>query len=158
LLKGRLTNLFDLRTSTTLNGIARELGKIRMPDRASKLKRKLKIPERELTMLRTGRQLFETVVNQNWRVLPVQFGMPAPSQILAELIHAAGFEGILYSSTKGLGQCIAVFPDLLKADSYVELLDAPPAGVAHPRLDPTTAPSLNGWNEIGRGARRRLGG
>ena len=158
LLKGRLTNLFDLTHFATLNGVARELGEIRMPERASQLKRKLKIRERELTMTRTGRQLFEMVVNQNWRVLPVQFGLPAPSQILAEMIYAAGFEGVLYGSTKGLGKCVAVFPEQLKSDSYVELLDAAPAGVEYSRLDPESATHLNGWNEIGRTPRRRYGG
>ena len=129
-----------------------------MPERASQLKRKLKIRERELTMTRTGRQLFEMVVNQNWRVLPVQFGLPAPSQILAEMIAAAGFEGVLYGSTKGPGKCVAVFLEQLKADSYVELLDAAPAGVKYSRLDPESAMHLNGWNEIGRTPRRRYGG
>ena len=157
LLKGQLTHLFDLRGFSSLNGVARELAKIKMPGRASQLKRKLKIRERELTMARSGRQLFEMVVNQNWRVLPVQFGLPAPSQILAELICAAGFEGILYSSTKGLGVCVVIFPEQLKADSYVELLDSAPAGVKYSRLDSVTAANLSGWDEVGRGARRRHG-
>lgn len=155
LLKGQLTNLFDLTQFKSLNGVARELAKIKMPERAKQLKRKLKIPERDLTMTQTGRQLYEMAVNQNWRVLPVQFGLPSPSQILAELIHAAGFEGIVYASTKGLGYCIAVFPDQLKAGSYVELLDAPPDGVDYPRLDPETAARLSGWDEVGRGPRGR---
>ena len=158
LLTGRLTNLFDLTRFATLNGVAAELGEIRMPEHASRLKRKLKIPDRELIMTRTGRQLFEIVVNQNWRVLPVQFGLPAPSQILAEMIVAAGFEGILYGSTKGPGKCVAIFPEQLKADSYVELLDAAPAEVKYPRLDPESATHLNGWREVGRTPRRRYAG
>ena len=155
LLKGQLTHLFDLTNAQSFNGIARELGKIVMPGRASQLKRKLKIRERELTMARTGRQLFEMAVNQNWRILPAQFGMPAPSQILAELIFAAEFEGIIYPSTKGLGNCVAVFPEQLKAGSTVELMDAAPAGVKYSRLDSATAAKLSGWDEVGHGARRR---
>lgn len=158
LLKGQLTNVFDLTSAKSLNGVARELGKIKMPERARQLKRKLKIRENDLTMVQTGRRLYEMAVNQNWRVLPVQFGLPAPSQILAELIYAAGFEGILYASTKGLGNCMAVFPEHLKADSWVALLDAAPAGVQYPRLDPETSIPLSGWDEVGGGPRRRRGG
>jgi hypothetical protein len=43
------------------------------------------------------------VLARNWRVLPAQFGMPAQSHVLAELIRVAGFEAIQYHSTKGPG-------------------------------------------------------
>ena len=39
-------------------------------------------------------------------------------------VKQAGFEGIIYPSTKGEGECIALFPDQLEgSDSYLELSD-----------------------------------
>lgn len=84
----------------------------------------------DLVMTRTGRQLHESAVSHNWRMLPVQYGLPAPSQVLAEMVRAAGFEAILYSSTKAGELCLAIFPDKLVDGSYVELMDAAPEGVA----------------------------
>ncbi len=97
-------------------------------------------------MVQTGKQLHEMVLKQNWRILPIQYGLPAQSQILAELIRAAGFEAILYQSTKGPGKCLAVFPDLLDGQSFVELVDKSPPAVKHVRLDIDTATELAGWD------------
>lgn len=119
-----------------------------MPGRARQLKQKLGIKPRDLVMVQTGKQVYDFVVTHNWRVLPVQFGLPSQSQILAELIRAAGFEAILYSSTKGLGKCLAVFPDVLAAGSFVELLDEPPRETKHRRLDLDSAEHLCGWDSV----------
>ena len=80
-------------------------------------------------MIQSGMQLFEAVAKQNWRVLPIQFGLPAPSQTLADLIREAGFEAILYQSSKGPGKCLALFPDKLSDRSFIELIDPPPSKV-----------------------------
>ena len=111
--QGRLHSVFDMTTSRTLDAVARVLRRIKMPSRATQIKRKLVIPSTALTMIQGGSQLHDAALKHNWRLLPVQFGLPAPSQTLAELIRAAGFEAILYRSTKGSGKCLAVVPDLL---------------------------------------------
>ncbi len=148
LLRGMLGNVFDMTGHECLDGVGAELAKIKMPERAKLLKRKLKIPDSDLGMARTGKQLHESAVAHNWRILPVQYGLPAPSQILAEMIRAAGFEGILYSSTKSGGKCLAIFPDKLADGSYVELMDAAPEGVTDTRLDSNTADALSGWDDV----------
>lgn len=145
---GNLTRIFDMRTATALDKLARVLGRIRMPPRARDLKRKLSIPPSGLTMVQTGAGLYKAVAEHNWRQMPVQFGLPAPTHIVAELVRAAGFEGILYRSTKGPGDCLAVFPDRLCSGSFVELADEPPPNVAHRRLDEESAPQLCGWEAV----------
>ena len=85
----------------TRNDIARVFGKIKMPERGRKLKNALRIPSHALAMAKTGKQILNWVVNHNWRVLPLQFGLPSQSHILADLVRAAGFEGLLYQSSKG---------------------------------------------------------
>lgn len=146
-LNGQLSRVFQL-TPATLGPVARVLGKIRMPERAERIKKKLKIKPIDLRMMTTGKQLFDAAAVHNWRVLPVQFGLPAPSQILSELIRAADFEAVAYQSSKGGGTCLAVFVDRLAPGSYIELSGPPPAG-ATARLDESTAEELAGWAQLG---------
>ena len=132
----------------SLVAVAAVLRRVKMPARARVIQRKLKIPNVGIYMVQTGKQLHEMVLAHNWRMLPIQFGLPAQSHVLAELIRAAGFEGILYRSTKGPGKCLAAFPDLLDDGSFVELIDASPATVKHRRLDSNTARELEGWETL----------
>lgn len=146
-LKGKLSRVFRM-TPTTLGPVARVLGKIKMPDRAERIKKKLKISPNDLSMMRTGKQLHDAAAVHNWRVLPIQFGLPAPSQILSELIRAADFEAVSYQSSKGGGTCLAVFVDRLAPGSFIELSGNHPSG-AIARLDETTAEELAGWAQLG---------
>ena len=146
-LNGNLSRVFPM-TPTTLGPVARILGKIKMPDRAERIKKKLKFNPNDLRMMTTGKQLHDAAALHNWRVLPIQFGLPAPSQILSELIRAADFEAVAYQSSKGGGKCLALFVDRLAPGSFIELSGNPPAG-AIARLDETTAEELAGWTQLG---------
>lgn len=146
-LNGRLTRVFAL-TPETLTPVARVLAKIKMPDKADRIKKKLKIKPADLRMLTTGKQLHDVVAVHNWRVLPIQFGLPSQSHILAELIRAADFEAIAYQSSKGGGTCLAVFVDRLAPGSHIEISGGLPPG-AIGRLDETTAKELAGWAQLG---------
>lgn len=147
-LRGKLTRIFNMLSPESLGPAAREFGRIKMPQRAEQIKRKLKIKPNDLTMITNGKHLFDAVAIHNWRILPIQFGLPAPSQILAELIRDADFEAIAYPSTKGGGVCLAIFADKLAPGSFVELTDKHPDGVIG-RLDESTADELAGWGQIG---------
>ena len=146
--KGQLSRVFDMTSFQSLVPVAKVLGRIKMPVRAKQIQTKLKIPNHGVFMVKTGKQIHEMVLKQNWRVLPIQYGLPAQSHVLAELIRAAGFEAILYQSSKGAGKCLAVFPDLLDGRSFIELIDTPPAPVKHPRLDSNSATELAGWESL----------
>lgn len=146
-LNGRLSRIFPLMPET-LGPVARVLGKIKMPERAERIKRKLKFKPDDLRMLTTGKQLHDVAALHNWRVLPIQFGLPSPSQILSELIRAADFEAVSYQSSKSGGTCLAVFVDRLAPGSFIELSGNHPAG-AIARLDETTAEELAGWAQLG---------
>ena len=75
----------------------------------------------------------------NWTDMPIQYGLPSNSQVFARFLREAGFEGVLYRSTRGQGVCIALFLDRLDAsDSFVELSDNAPPDVTITRLDSTT--------------------
>ena len=143
---GQLVRAFDMTHATSLNAVSRVFRRIAMPTRAAKLRKKLGISD--AGMVRTAQHAYDAVLKHNWRIGPIQFGLPSPSQILAELIRAAGFEAILYQSTKGPGRCVAVFPDRLQDPSFVELADAAPPEVSHRRLDADSANDLAGWDTV----------
>lgn len=146
-LHGQLSRVFHL-TAATLGPVASVLSKIKMPARAAQMMKKLRIKPSELRMVSTGKQLCDVVALHNWRVLPIQFGLPAQSQILAELIRAADFEGIAYKSSRSGGMCLALFVNRLASESFIELSGPTPSG-AIARLDATTADKLSGWSEVG---------
>lgn len=143
-LDGHVNNIFDMTKPQNLDAVAKVLKKIKMPERAKGLMKKLGITSRQLYMIQTGQRLFETVAVENWRIKPVQFGIAAQSQILAELIRAAGFEAIVYKSTQGAKRCLAVFPDKISADTYIEVADLSPSEITHARLDTESALALSG--------------
>lgn len=152
---GYLTRVFDMTSIAALEPLARVLRRIQMPVRARQLKKKLRFTNYEFSMVQTGKQLYEAVIKQNWRVLPVQFDLPARSQTVAELIRDAGFEGILYQSANGPGKCLAVFPDRLAETSFIEIIDEPPHAETIRRLDYSTADRLTGWETLPPRARFR---
>ena len=146
LLQGRIERVFDMTAPRHLDAVAKVLKKIKMPDRAKILKKKLGMKQTDLNMIQSGQGLYIAVLKHNWRVQPAQFGLPARSHILAELVRAAGFEAILYKSTMGPGKCLAVFPDKLSGSAHIELEDKAPPEVKHTRLDENTAGDLAGWH------------
>ena len=153
-INGYLDRVFDLDQKDCLKALCSVLRKIQLPAEARKIQRRLQIPEKAIYMIRTPSHLREEVLEKNWKVSPTQFGLPAVSHILARLILDAGFEGILYPSTKGGGRCLAVFPHNLASDrSHVELANPAPAGVTHTRLDLNSADELCGWELLRPGQR-----
>lgn len=147
---GKLHRVFDLRKDASVAALAKVLAKITLPPRARELAKELKIPMSELLMVKTAEQVCSVVLKNNWRTLPVQFGLPSQSHILAELIRAAGFEAILYKSTKGAGDCLAIFPGLMDGRSYIEVVGQALPGVKHVRLDANSARGLEGWEHTPR--------
>jgi hypothetical protein len=86
----RAENVFDMTTFTSLNSVGAILRQVKMPREAEALKRSLKIASKDLRMIQNGSQLFDLITKQNWRINPRQFGLPAQSQVLAELIAYSG--------------------------------------------------------------------
>ncbi|MFA6231484.1 MAG: RES domain-containing protein [Rhodanobacter sp.] len=146
---GHLDLVFDLTREGSLDAVCRVLSKIKLPPVARTLQKRLKIPGPPVSMIRTPERLLREVLIVNWRALPAQFGIPSVSQILAGLIMDAGYEAIRFPSTKGDGDCVAVFPHCLASNSsFVALADGAPAGVRHVRLDLGSADQLSGWEAL----------
>jgi len=158
-LDGQLNRVFDVDEPGAFDPLCAVLRKIKLPAQVRQLQYRLKIPKHAIFMLRSASQLRTETLQKNWRAMPVQFGLPALSQILGSLILDAGFEAIRYPSTKGSGSCLAVFPHKLSSSqSYVALSDDPPAELRHARLDMDSADELCGWEMLRTNQQPRNGG
>lgn len=143
-MRGRLHHVFDARTVDSFIPFSRAIADIKQPKAVRDLAKALGLKRADF-MIRTPERLLEAL-RENWSAWAAQFDSPAPSQIFARMLIDAGFEAILYKSTKNPGSdCLAVFPHMIDhADSFVELheqLDY----VEHPRLDRSTGQILCGW-------------
>lgn len=87
-----------------------------------------------IRMIRTSKALFESIFESNWTLLPNIYEIPSNSQITAEIIKLAGFEGIIYNSTKSNGRCMAIFRENLLEGSYVEISGEFPKEVTEHRI------------------------
>lgn len=152
-LNGRIENVFDMMSFITLNSVGKIFREVKIPKEASQLAKKLKISDSKKIMIQNGQQLHSALVKNNWRVWPMQFGIPAPSQTMAELIKATGYEGILYPSSKGPGRCLVVFPENLSDLSHIDLIGPAPSSATITRLDSITSTMLEGWDSIPRNRR-----
>lgn len=134
--RGQLSAVFKITSPQDLAEVARVLRKVKMPERVRELERRLfGRSARPAHIISSPQELFRVLLSENWRVLPMQFDIPARTQVIAELVKAAGFEAILYKSTKGLKNCMAIFIDQLRDGSFIELQDQPPASVLVSRID-----------------------
>jgi RES domain-containing protein len=79
-------------------------------------------------LIRSASLLQRKLLDPNWRLVPVQFDLPANSQIFARLAVAAGLHGILYPSSKQSGKrCMALFTqNWSNSRSFVEISDPVP--------------------------------
>lgn len=145
---GVLHNIFDASSLTALEPVATVLALIRMPERAEELMTKLGTPG-QIVMLANAADLRNELHSQHWRQWPSQFGIPSASQQFADIVQAAGFNGIYYGSTKADGHCVAVFPHNLRDDgSYLQLKDPCEDSVQPQRVDSDTADAACGWHAI----------
>lgn len=138
-IKGELCNIFDMTNKKNLDPLAKALGKVKLPSTVNALKARIdrfkKQKYQPMMMIKTSNQLYDSIFSVNWRNLPVSFDVPSHSQIVAEIIKCAGYEGILYNSTKGTKRCIAIFPEKITPTSYIELSDECPESIINKRMD-----------------------
>ena len=121
---GKLERVFDLTDKAVLKGFADIIADFSLPEELLELGKKVGL--NPPGVVRSARVLLATLMAQDWRYLPTQYGLPANSQIFASLLREAGFEAIRYRSVRGGRNCIAVFPDMLSGASEVHLTDAAP--------------------------------
>lgn len=128
--------VLDLTDEQSLASLYSELKHIQLPH--SFIYRAVRLKLDAMRAVNSAVELRDTVLRQDWQVMPISFDVPGNSQILGQIAHAAGIEGILYPSTKNGKKCLAVYPENLKEDSFVELVGRIPKTTIHRRMDRIT--------------------
>ena len=124
---GHVNNVFDLTNAANLKGLCQIFAKFNLSDRVKRLATKAKRPATNI--IKTPTELLNSFAVDDWKAWPVHFDVPANSQVFAQMVLEAGFEGILYRSAKGADKCLAVFTRQLgNSDSHVAVKGDHPPG------------------------------
>jgi len=143
-----LENVFDLTKAKNLNAFSKLIAKFNITAELKGLGHTLGLAPSSM-LIRDPGLLKKDLTSSGWRHYPVQYEIPANSQVFGRLLRDAGFEGVIYPSSKGRGKCLAIFAENLEgSDSFVELVDDAPASVKYRRLDATS------WKELSSAWRR----
>jgi hypothetical protein len=136
-IQGQLGLVFDAGDLKALAPFAAVVSQFKMPRRATQIIREMKL--RNWKLAQTAIDVRRQLLLSTWREEPRQFDLPANSQIFGRLARDAGYEAILYPSSKSAARCLAVFPENLREpDSFLELRGAYPEEVQVRRLDAST--------------------
>jgi RES domain-containing protein len=138
-LQGRLDLVLDVGDPAALKPFVDIIKQFALPKTVGPLSHKLRL-RRPPGMVRTVAGLQRQLFQANWRILPMQFDLPANSQVFGRVASAAGLHGILYPSARQEGkQCLVLFPQNWRGSScFVEVADRVPPGARLVRLDATT--------------------
>lgn len=144
-LRGNVDHIFDCTRPENLQPLCKVLSRIEMPEKARAILKRLKAPG-AIRMVSDPEDLYLELYRADWRTWPAQFGIPSASQQLAEMLSTAGYQGMKYHSTKGRGNCVALFPhNVGAADTFVQLRDAAPESITATELTAKNAADLCGW-------------
>ena len=137
---GKVDNLFDLTIAKNLRSFLKLTQDFDIPKEVEELASKLKIP---VSLISSTKELQISLLERNWRNWPTLYDIPSNSQVFGKILLDAGFEGVIYNSTKGTGKCLALFiQNWNNSDSYLELKKPFPNKVTNYRIDGQT------WKEF----------
>jgi len=120
-----LNNVFDLTKAINLKDFNKIISKYKVPEEISDIAKKIGLDKPQLI---TKTADLKKMLLANWRYFPVQFNLPAYSQMFGRLVKDAGYEGILFPSTqKTNGKCLCVFPENLNPSSEIKISDDCPS-------------------------------
>lgn len=138
---GKLETVIDLTQPACLSEFVGHIKTFEISDDVIKLARELKL-ERPV-VVQSVDQIIGTLMIPDWRAYPIQFDIPANSQIFGKLVKSAGIEGILYPSKHTGKKCLAIFVEnFSSSESFVSLDDDPPPETLIRKVDATN------WNQI----------
>lgn len=131
-----LETVLDISEHATLKPLVEILREFEVPKSVTQTARKLGL-KRPPWLIRSSNSLQIQLLDRNWRVRPMQFDLPANSQIFGRMVVAAGIHGILYPSSRALAKrCLALFPQNWGGSlSFVEVVDPKPPEARMIRLD-----------------------
>jgi hypothetical protein len=133
---GQVSNIFDLTHAHGLTGVVKVLSQFKLSKRVRDEEGRLRA--NPLKLVATTGQLFESVMTESWREFPTLVNTPANSQLLGHLLSLAGFEGVLYSSTRTGKRNLALFTRQFENSASIVRAVAPPASATRCELSSST--------------------
>ena len=135
-LEGQLENVLDIRDEKRLTAFVSIIKHFSLTKETQLLAKKCDLPPR--TLARSAKMLRDKLLDapETWRTEPQAVGVPAPCQIFARYIEAAGCVGVLYPSQQRGTLCLALYPRNFKdSDSYIAVKGALAPGTTYTQLD-----------------------
>jgi hypothetical protein len=124
---GSVTNLLDITQVKSLQKFCDVIGKFTIDPKSRELIRQTH--RQPLQIVRDPEMLMKTMMAQNWRELGAQLELPSNSQIFGQIAFHAGYDGVLFDSTRGNGRCLCLFVEnLTYSETNVKLADEAPTG------------------------------
>lgn len=135
-LRGHLEMVVDVTDPQTLKPFAAVLARFSLPREVRELARRVNA-QRPMSLVRSTTMLHRQLLDPCWRAEPMQFDLPANSQIFGRIAAAAGIHGILYPSARHeTAQCLALFAQNWRSSaSFVEVIGPPPPHAKLTRID-----------------------
>lgn len=133
---GSLESIIDLNKPEKLKDFVDLIKGFAISPQIIKAIQKLRLPFPSL--IKTLPKLMDVLLAKNWREWPMQYDVPATTQIFGQLVNKAGIEGILYPSKFSEKNCLVIFPQNFDDVSFVELDDPAPQQVKMTKLDAKT--------------------
>jgi hypothetical protein len=133
-IRGHVNNVFDATKTRNLRQFSSVISKFKLSDRVRQAE---SVAQRgPTTLIRGADQLMQSLQDPNWRSLPIHFDIPSNSQLFGKFLVDAGYEGVLYRSTRSSKRCLAVFTrQLANSDSSIALHEDRPSTVDYCELN-----------------------
>lgn len=133
-ISGELEAVFDVRNEKSLTGFVQRTRHFTLSEKLKNRAKELGLPIPGI--LRTEEDLKKSLLDPNWRFLPMQMDIPSNPQIFGQIVMEAGINGILYPSVLNGEDCLAVFPKTF-ADSTarLEIADDSPNEIKFRKID-----------------------
>jgi hypothetical protein len=116
------------------------LSKFRLSKRVRDVEKKL--GAHPLKLVTSAHELFDTVMTESWREFPTLVNTPSNSQLLGHLLTLAGFEGVVYASTRTGKKNLALFTRQFKNSTSIVRAVSPPATATQCVLSASTFRNL----------------
>lgn len=136
MLEGEIENVLDLREIQKLGAFVSIIKNFTLTNETRAIARRAGLKQYELVRTTKSLKRMLNVHPNRWRLEPLMADVPAPTQIFARYVVAAGYEGLLYESQQGGTLCMAVFPqNFANSESYLQVKGDCPPGAICTRLD-----------------------
>lgn len=133
---GILERVFDLRNDNSLKKFASLIKNFKISPSVIKLADKCNM--KRPNTIKTKKELFNSMMQDDWRLFPMQYDIPANSQIFGQIVHTAKIDGVLYCSCVTGKDCLVIYPRNFEySSSYIQLDHEPPSEKTPKRLDRT---------------------